>query len=475
VWNVGERVEGYTNLLWVVLLAPLARLGNLGVLGVAMSFVFSAATLVLYDHIGGRIRPHAGPFRRGFAALLLVSNPSFANAAVSGMESSCFGFSSLLALFFLIRGRERPALRRWAALCFCGAYLTRPEGVLLAAVALTVEMIALTGPLQTRVRALAPVALILAATVAAHVAFRLSYYGYPLPNTFYAKVILGSVTLVRGAKHVEGFLLAGGWLTLPGLLELRHRGARRTWFAHGYCLLFAYVAYLVLVGGDHPYWYRFYVPLLPLPLLATAESLERALIWLGRSAARFVGAQSADTLAAAVAIALCSVASYEGFGYGERMMVVTDPNILTGALAVWEFFKLEAPRDSFVAAQPIGYLGYHFPGLHVLDMWGLTDVHIAHLNVPATAKFGHDKFDVAYVASQKPDYAFLFALPVPIAGYDLCWPSQYIPFSIYRRNFPLLPTERLLGTSSEQPRHLLVPPCRPPVFPGPLSAAPAVQ
>jgi hypothetical protein len=125
----------------------------------------------------------------------------------------------------------------------------------------------------------------------------------------------------------------------------------------------------------------------------------------------------------------------------------------------------EVPSDSFCAVAPIGYVGYHHLGLHILDTWGLTDTHIAHLKVPATVKFGHDKQDDVYVAAMKPDYLYLLALPLPRPGYDLCWPSQDPPAAVYRRALPLGAEDATLGVPKQRPRRIEPPPaCRPPSF-----------
>src|SRR5262249_45675470 len=142
------------------------------------------------------------------------------HAASSAMESTLFAFLVLLGIHLLIRSREHGRASAGAAACFCAAYLTRPEGALVAAVVLSVEALARSGSIRERIRALWPIGAAVALVVAAHVGARLAYYGYPLPNTYYAKVILGRVAAVRGATHLGGFLLAGGWIVLPGVLEV---------------------------------------------------------------------------------------------------------------------------------------------------------------------------------------------------------------------------------------------------------------
>jgi len=464
VWNAGERVEGYTSLSWVAVLSMLSKLGiDLTWPAIASSFAFAVGSIALTTRIA-RAQESGAP-AAVVAALLLASNASFAHAATSGMETTAFGFAVLLAIHWLIRARERSERLWHSAVCFGVACLTRPEGLLITAVAIAVEFRSLGGTLAQRTRRLAPIAGLVTAVFVMHVLARLVYYGYPFPNTFYAKVIFGPTTVLRGIVHVSGFLLAGGFIALPGLFDLRRNGRLRPWLLHGYCLLGTYTAYLVVIGGDHPHWYRFYVPLMPLPFLGTAEWMTRVARMLGqRLKERVVPGMTR----LAFFTACVAAASTLSTAYGERRELVgrvspRDADVMRTATS---FFRTEAPPKSFVAAAAVGHVGYYARSLHILDIWGLNDVHIAHLRLPPSTKFGHDKFDVAYVSRMKPDYAYVLlplSPPPPLPGYDLCWHSRNYPIAVYRRNFALAPEEAALGLKPPERRSLTPPPiCRPP-------------
>jgi hypothetical protein len=466
VWNPGEAVEGYTDPLWVILLSPFARVGmDLMAPGILASFFFGAACIVFVVWLARRI-PGAGVFGVLLPGLLLATNPSFDHAASSAMETTLFAFLVLLGIHLLIRTREHRRASAGAAACFCAAYLTRPEGALVAAVALVVEALARSGSLRDRIRPLWPIGAAVALIVTAHVCARLAYYGYPLPNTYYAKVILGRVAAVRGAAHLGGFLLAGGWIVLPGVLEAERPTPLRPWFVHGYSLLVVYATYLVVVGGDHPNWYRFYVPLMPLPVLATSQLAVRVAERIG---AAVMAPVLRSALAALGVAALVATPRWLGYPFSERGEVVghLEPGARRAENDIARFFRDEAPAGSLVAALPVGHVGYYARNVRILDMWGLNDVHIAHLDVQPLFKSGHDKYDASYVISTKPDYAYMFRFdlpgPVPVPGYDVCWPSKYYPFVVYRRGFALLPMDRALGVPKDHPRYLAPPPpCRPP-------------
>jgi arabinofuranosyltransferase len=470
VWNPGVPVEGYTCLSWVLMLSVIAATGiDLTVPAVVLSVLFGLGCLELMRRIAGSDESIRGTRWEIVPGMLLASLPPFAHAMTSGMEETCFAFLTVLGIHLLVRSRERRSLRFWAGLTFAAACLTRPEGALVAAVALVAEL-AMRPDRRQGLRELVVPALCVALTVTAHTAFRLVYYGYPFPNTFYAKVIVGGVTLERGAAHVAGFLLAGGWLMLFGYPRTDRASRIRPWLVHGYALAIAYGLYLLSIGGDHPRWYRFYVPLLPLTLLGVGERLRG---WLDQRLPVPASKRSwVRVLAFSGACLLIGGVSLPFSEANEPIVGIIDLPTKKLMQDVDRFFA-EVPEDSFCAVAAIGHVGYRHLGLHILDIWGLTDTHIAHLELKPSVKFGHDKQDDAYVAGMKPDYIYKFALPLPMPGYDLCWPSENPPAVVYRRAVPLLAAESRLGVPPGRLRRIEPPPaCRPPrLLPAPALSA----
>ena len=462
VWNVGVPVEGYTCLLWVVLLSSVAKLGvDLTWPAVLLSAGFGVACLELLRRIAARTSNDLSSEQ--LPSLLLACLPTFAHALTSGMEETCFAFLALLGIHLLVLGRERPALRWFAGLSFAGATLTRPEGPLIAVTACAVEMTGWAGA-RTRVRALVGPLAAVGIVAVAHTLVRLAYYGYPLPNTFYAKVIFGRATIERGAAHLSSFLLAGGWIMLLGLPGLRSLQSRLPWVVHGYALAASYGSYLLFVGGDHPHWFRFYIPLVQLPLLSAGKN-----VWAWTNALAQRMRRAGPRWSASGAVVFCMLAGVLTVPFSEAYEPVVgyiDPPLKKLVDDIDRFFS-EVPQDSFCAVAAIGYVGYRHMGLHILDTWGLTDTHIAHVDAAPTVKFGHDKQDLGYVASMKPDYVYVFAAPPagPLLFYDLCWPSDDPPAAVYRRSVALTAAERNLGLPPGRTRRLEPPPeCRRPSY-----------
>ena len=261
VFNPGsERVEGYTNFLWVALLAAFARAGVPAEHVAPFAGAVATAVLWLATTWFGR-QVLLPPERRGWwwvAPLALAANRSFAVWATSGLETR---FHELLLLGGIaglwmetnrvLAGGARRMSR--AGIVLALAVLSRPDALVIAGGAAVASEWRLrrarpwfpTGTL----RAWLPFLVI----VGLHMTWRLAYYGHPLPNTYYAK--LGGVLradwglLYLGWFAVEYALVVFVPLWIAGIRAWRQRAP-----GLGSLLLVAFVPYLVAVvcaGGDH--------------------------------------------------------------------------------------------------------------------------------------------------------------------------------------------------------------------------------
>ena len=93
VYNAGERVEGFSNLLWILLLAPLRLAGVPVVLGAQLLGIgLGAAAIALavvgaFRHLG--VRSLAGT---AFVAFLPATSGYFAAWSIGGLEGSLYAF-----------------------------------------------------------------------------------------------------------------------------------------------------------------------------------------------------------------------------------------------------------------------------------------------------------------------------------------------------------------------------------------------
>jgi arabinofuranosyltransferase len=434
VFNPGhERVEGYTNFLWVLVLAA-ARL--VGVRPeVAAPWLGIAATAALWTIVAREARRY--PWPGGFAWLAiappvwLAATRSFAIWATSGLETRLFELFVVAGAFRLageIRARlvGRLPPRPVAALLFAGAALTRPDGVLMAAAALATAaaFLARRGKLD---RAFWRGVVAAAAIVAAHFAFRRLYYGEWLPNTYYAKV--GASRWHLGLVHHGAFLLEyAAWLWIPALVAAFRGHARRDGAvvpALAAAILVPHALWIARIGGDH-FEYRaqdLAFPLvLPLVALGVAELFARRgrsvgaglyaaavllglwiLPWQSRVQApgRYLNGFPGRSAAEPEAVAfldpdrfwLTRLPGFHEYAAAHRAHLLETTSHLVGvrqeehraflAKVLPEARRLEAlvasgvlPRDAHFATSCIGAIGF-YSDLRIFDRHGLTDAGVA--------------------------------------------------------------------------------------------------
>lgn len=362
VFNPGERVEGYTNFLWTLAFAPLIGLGldptvPALILGVA-------ATLALLWSVWELAGRHWLP------PLLVASYPGLSLEAVQGLESTFFAFLVCQSL----RGGGRWWL--WAGL----AALTRPEGYAIFG------LLWLTR--DRRPREL----LSFAALTLPHLAFRLAYYGDIVPNTFHAKVgspeVLQGSAVPRGLAYLASSTTAAAPLFLAlllglGLLVWRRR--LRGDLARAALLLAFFAAYVVAVGGDFKGTGRFLLPALAPAALVAGAGLATLPAWVRPVLAL-----------AAVLWAVPGWQTLHGFAErrAEKLVQLRDAGL---------FLKETLPPDTELAVSAIGLVPY-YSELPTIDMWGLTDAHIARAPVDGfgTGTAGHERQDFAYVRARRP-------------------------------------------------------------------------
>lgn len=389
VYNPGERVEGFTNLAWTLGIAAGVALGaeapDVGhALGVLSGVLALAAAFALAWVASG------GSAWAGLAPWLVLASTPFARWATSGLETPLFAAAGAGALAAGAAGRMG-----WATALALAAALTRPEGALLAG------LLHASDALRRGWRSWRPAAWT-ATVLLALTAFRLAYYGAPLPNTFYAKV--GGVPPVFGALYAAGFLADGaGWLLPPAAWAAWRLPALRP--AGVYALLT--FAYVISIGGDALGHSRLLVPVVP--VLAALAVCGAALAFARQ---RALGAAAAACLFAA------GLAQWLGVPGGAEGWVPKRSAELRRARAGDALFENLArqrsavlerrgERSALVATGAIGAFGY-YARVPVLDILGLVDAEIARSDPQpggtALRLPGHQRWNTAYVFRRRPDY-----------------------------------------------------------------------
>lgn len=262
-------------------------------------------------------------------------------------------------------------------------------------------------------------------------AFRLSYFGYPLPNTYYAKVSpdiwyrLGQ-GLIYGWEWVSHNWLAGLELLILMIVvawSLRLVWQRRTLSLPESTLMIASWWSLVMLGlsivsgGDHFVGWRFMQPIWPL----------LGLVWLGfLSVTRFEWWQkicqnwSPVTVLAVLTVIMLGtqllVITDEryGFGHFQYETFIPQNGRLTGEL-LNQWFDVDSEQDEGMGRLPVvgvitaGGFAWEYQG-EVFDLLGLNEVSIAHDGGQRKGLKNHASLNTELTLAKSPDLLMPTAL-----------------------------------------------------------------
>jgi arabinofuranosyltransferase len=424
VFNVGERVEGYTNFLWVAVLAPLyaasqgtgtdfvlmATRVNIGIAALTLVVVYAIAKQ-LWD---ARVLPTL------LALGLCVVDNSYVAWAALGLEGHLLSLCLLLAVW--CASASFPNRGFCIGLALTAAHMTRPDAGLFAVFLLAgLGATWLVARLQARPAAEQAehlkVALTAGATwlsvYGAYFAWRYQYYGWLLPNTYYAKVGAGELDAwARGMEYLSDFRSERAWL--PALAPLALFVSTTPLMRSVILYLIAHAVYVTSVGGDFFAGHRFFVAQIPLFALALGLLLDAAVraatAWIERSSRR----DPRRVLLAAgwVTAALLSLLLLQLYERGKQTGPLQGEIIERGGLArihrsFMQWLSRNKPADASFASCAIGAPGFDGNFRRVVDICGLIDPVVAHRPVADFGKgvAGHEKrATLAEVLAKKPTY-----------------------------------------------------------------------
>ena len=402
-WNLGERVEGYTNLLHLLVTAALGALGfdlvqavqlvNLAALGLLLWSFHRCALVIAPAH--GLARAIGGGVLLGSTQIAL-----WVWGGLEGLMVAALVTAAHLPLLGAVLGRERPDLRRLlgAGVLFGLAGATRPDAFLFVGAAGVALLLVETWAWRLRLVAAVTVGLLPALAVVALTAWRLRYYGDIVPNTFYAKTAFDlSFRMASGARYLLAAAMQAPLLLGAGIAIGNARGAL-PWPSRllgiGAVL---YLLYVMSVGGDYMAGTRMAVPVFGLAALLLVEAMTRT------------EEQHVRHWATAALLVIVTLATLIR---AEKM----EPGAYLGRI-VGEYIAQTWPREAVVAVNCVGSTPYYAPQHRFVDMLGLNDRTVAkrpitELRLPTQSWPGHAKGDGAYVLSRRPDYI----IPGPADG-----------------------------------------------------------
>lgn len=409
VYNAGEPTEGYSHFLWFLILTLLhAAQIPAEYLGRYLGVPFFAATLWLLWKLSRRLFREPNRHALPVAALAWAAHEDARLFASGGLETASFTFFLVLGFFFLVASHrsQRHLLAAWALAMAC---LLRPDGTLFLGLAVGFVFWQFD-----RRRALQFVALALTLVVPLYL-FRLSYYGYPFPNPYYAKSAhlayweQGWRYLTLYLRVYPALLLAlpmGVWAIVR--VAKQWSGPRQPTTSPSpmaaliLAAAFATAHFLAVtrVGGDFMFA-RFYLPSTPFVLLLCEAVLRQLpavrLRW--PVAALFV-----------LSIGAGGILKDHWLGNGRHHWgIVDEPQYYPRSRLqqaqqegsnIAACFEDSGARVLIVAGQLMHAYYARYP--EAVELCGLTDATVAHSPLMRRERPGHEKFaDAEYVYSRK--------------------------------------------------------------------------
>lgn len=390
VFNPGERVEGYTNFLWTLLLTPLWPLSGhdpvwMTRLSTWLALGLTIAGLWLVAAVGRQVFPKA-PVAQAFAVLLVAFDDSIISYPV------VFALENQLLIALMLGGLAlflyRPLgweLALGATFALVG--MTRFDGLLWGSTFFVAHaapsFLRPTEEPRLQGRSLLLISGAFLGVFGAYFAARTLYYGELLPNTFHLKVGSTLDALPRGFEYGRSYFAARFGVPLLGLVAiLMTRAGWVRWLLLHAVLHLTYITY---VGGDFYAGHRFLLALTPSFSILSAVVLTRLLkgsigLWKRRFA--LLGA-----IAAAVAVRWGTLQDgpfkHDLYGWSP----VVDNNV-----QYMRWLKDRARPGSSMVVGDIGATGL-FANVSVIDFFGVVDLAVARKRVErfGTGKAGHEK------------------------------------------------------------------------------------
>jgi arabinofuranosyltransferase len=438
-WNDNEYVEGYSDLLWVLLVAAGGLVQpNLILVGWTLGILANAATLGAVAWAFGR-SSGGTPIPLATGLFVLSFSSCFAFWGGGGLETALV--EALLAWALATVYRETTGQFGWVCPgLFLGLLsVTRPDGILLS-IGVVVGLLLRDGTHRTVLHHAFRLLILPIAFTAAQTGFRLAYYGALVPNTAHAKLAFTPERLLSGSLYVVHGALANCVPLVLVIALLVWRSRRRV--PLGECWTFLapgilWLVYVNLIGGDPFEYYRQWMPALVCLafalsglLMAVASVPRRQLAFvLSIAAISHIGVQQVVDPYASQQIVTPEIARLMSLAKKARPSTTAATlsevrRNLESCFAFGHFL-----RDAFSKQRPLiavinaGCIPYASQ-LPSLDMLGLTDAHIAHHRPPNMGKglLAHELGDATYVLARKPDLIAFCGPPQVLA--EPCFRSE---------------------------------------------------
>jgi hypothetical protein len=423
VYNIGERVEGYTHFLWLMLVAAANAIGFDSVdssiwLGIA-SYTGILVLLLAISFCEHKKNPKV--LWLPLAAAMYAFNYDTTVWASGGLETSFYAFLILLSFYIWFYSGWTERLRLLlTGITLALVSLTRPDGALFA---LTAAVLLIVNGIRRKQSALdisKTIGILILPSVAIGVPYliwKYLYYGAVLPLTYYAKSGdkgdfsqgLFYIWLYFRVHFTPAIaLIAGGLLLLLKKHNIAEQSGGRHPGSPSFAAVTIIVVYLLLfvarVGGDFMFA-RFIIPAIPFVCFLIERIVDRLLPPLIKYRVAIMLALFASLLLENKLRDRVLFHSGENFTRGiadERWAYYTSWRLAKGGESFGQldtYSKIGKYLEPFFRGLPVtvaipgaaNMVAYYANFSTSINEFGLTDRYIAHLPITVRGRIGHEK------------------------------------------------------------------------------------
>lgn len=252
IWNIGERVQAYTNPLWMFIISGLYFITN----EIFYTVIFSSIIITIIAFVIGVLKnsKNIGNYLIGF--IILISSKAFIDFSTSGLENPFIFLMLALFISYYLNIKNTVELKDLFVLCIiCSiSMLNRLDSVLFFIPAIIKIIIDINRHKRLLIKTLAILFVSFLPFIIWEV-FSILYYGFPFPNTFYGKLNSNLPLfeyIIKGLYYYIDSLLLRDPITPTSIFFMliylfRKKNSRLTFLLIGIAL---YLIYIVRIGGD---------------------------------------------------------------------------------------------------------------------------------------------------------------------------------------------------------------------------------
>ena len=389
VWNIGEKIEGYTNFLWVMIMSIFTYLVNDKIQAVIAFHVFvfflTILNLFLYLKVYKNYKESSLIQVHEFViiSILILFYYPLTFWSLFGMEVSLI-FTGLLSLFLL---SEKHSFNKIQYLFIFIAFLfllIRSDTLLYMIPFFIYRLV----NYKSHFLIFAKEVLIIIILFLIYHAFRYDYYGYLFPNTYYLKMV-GIPILFRlrdGIGYVYPYVLT----TLPIIAFIifsKFKFCKKTILFISLFLIS--IVYQIYVGGDPWDHWRQLCFTLPFILLIMFKNLFKS------------KSKTKIYLSSLIVFIILNWSFYEELFLIKPPLHTIENKLITNyVLAAKEVIEPSASLAFVSSGTPAYYSDFY-----IIDIFGKSDLHVARLKPDLSGSIswgrmrsvpGHNKYDLEY-------------------------------------------------------------------------------